>query len=87
MTIRGSVLFHSHLSMYLNVGLLNPKEVCDSVIHHFEKDQTIPISSVEGFIRQIIGWREYIRIYYEAMMPKVREANYFNFEKSLPTVY
>ena len=87
MTIRGSVLFHSHLSMYLNVGLLNPKEVCDSVIHHFEKDQTIPISSIEGFIRQIIGWREYIRIYYEAMMPKVREANYFNFEKSLPAVY
>jgi deoxyribodipyrimidine photolyase-related protein len=65
MTVRGSVLFHSQLSIYLNAGLISPKEV----------------------IRQIIGWREFIRIYYEAMMPDVREANYFGFDKNLPAAY
>ena len=87
MTIRGSVLYHSHLSMYLNVGLLSPKEVCDTAIHYFKNNQNIPISSIEGFIRQIIGWREYVRIYYEAMMPDIRITNYFNFERSLPAMY
>jgi len=47
----------------------------------------IPLASVEGFIRQIIGWREYMRVYYEAMMPKVREANFFSYDKPLPDLY
>jgi len=48
---------------------------------------TIPLESVEGFIRQIIGWREYMRVYYEAMMPKVREANFFSYDRPLPDLY
>ncbi|MFO8029323.1 MAG: cryptochrome/photolyase family protein [Cyclonatronaceae bacterium] len=47
----------------------------------------LTINSVEGFIRQIIGWREYIRIYYEAMMPQVREANYFKYDRPLPELF
>ncbi|CAB4621699.1 unannotated protein [freshwater metagenome] len=50
---------HSLLSPYLNLGLLSPKEVCDAAIARFHEGN-IPLQSIEGFIRQIIGWREYI---------------------------
>ncbi|TVQ72464.1 MAG: cryptochrome/photolyase family protein [Balneolaceae bacterium] len=50
-------------------------------------DNGIPLASVEGFIRQIIGWREYMRVYYEAMMPEVRAANFFSYDKPLPDLY
>lgn len=79
-------LFHSQLSVYLNNGLLLPGEVCDRVISAYQEKKT-RLNSVEGFIRQIIGWREFIRIYYEAMMPDIRQANHFEFTESLPEVY
>ncbi len=79
-------LFHSVLSLYLNNGLLLPQEVCDAVIAGYEAGKA-PLNSVEGFIRQIIGWREYIRVYYEAMMPAVRQSNYFGFTYELPECY
>ena len=47
----------------------------------------IPLSSVEGFIRQIIGWREYMWVYYEAMMPDVRSSNHFSYRKPLPELF
>ena len=80
------VIFHSHLSMYLNNGLLLPKEVCDRALEAYNKGEA-RLNSVEGFIRQIIGWREFIRVYYEAMMPDVRQANYFRFKRDLPKMY
>ena len=79
-------LFHSQLSIYLNNGLLLPDEVCERAIEAYEKGSA-RLNSVEGFIRQIIGWREFIRIYYEAMMPGVREANHFEFKEKLPGMY
>jgi deoxyribodipyrimidine photolyase-related protein len=79
-------LFHSQLSLYLNNGLLTPQEVCESALQAYS-DGTARLNSVEGFIRQILGWREFIRIYYEAMMPEVREANHFGFTKNLPEMY
>ncbi len=79
-------LFHSQLSIYLNNGLLLPGEVCDAVMDAYEKGEA-RLNSVEGFIRQIIGWREYIRIYYEAMMPEVRKANHFGFREKLPEMF
>lgn len=79
-------LFHSQLSVYLNNGLLLPTEVCDKAEEAYQNGEA-RLNSVEGFIRQIIGWREYIRIYYEAMMPDVREANHFGFTNKLPEMY
>jgi deoxyribodipyrimidine photolyase-related protein len=80
------LLYHSALSIYLNSGLLLPGELCDRAEQAYQKGLA-PLNSVEGFIRQIIGWREYIRIYYVAMMPGVRQANHFNFTESLPEDY
>jgi len=79
-------LFHSQLSVYLNNGLLHPKEVCEAAILTYENGNA-RLNSVEGFIRQIIGWREFIRIYYEAMMPDARNANHFGFTNKLPKMY
>ncbi|REL24315.1 cryptochrome/photolyase family protein [Rhodohalobacter sp. SW132] len=79
-------LFHSQLSLYLNNGLLTPQEVCEKALEAYDKGDA-RLNSVEGFIRQILGWREFIRIYYEAMMPDVRDANHFGFENKLPDMY
>ncbi|MFP8490297.1 cryptochrome/photolyase family protein [Gracilimonas sp. Q87] len=79
-------LFHSQLSVYLNNGLILPKEACDKAEEAY-KNGNARLNSVEGFIRQIIGWREYIRVYYEAMMPEVREANHFDFTNKIPEMY
>lgn len=79
-------VFHSGLSLYLNNGLLLPWEVCDRVEKAYREGKA-PLNSVEGFIRQVIGWREFVRIYYEAMMPEVREANFMNFSEPLPELY
>jgi len=80
-------LFHSQLSVYMNCGLLLPAEVCERALNAFKTKENVPLQSVEGFIRQIIGWREYIRIYYEALMPGIRQANHFGFTEKLPAVY
>lgn len=79
-------LFHSHLSLSMNNGLILPKEACDKAEEAYQKGKA-RLNSVEGFIRQIIGWREYVRIYYEAMMPDVRKVNHFGFTNTLPEMY
>ena len=76
-------LYHSVLSMYLNIGLLEPKQVIDKVL----QKKNIPVESVEGFVRQILGWREYIRGIYWLTMPKYSETNYFNAKNNLPEFY
>jgi len=81
-----STLFHSQLSIYINNGSLMPAEVCEAVLERYHEGKA-RLNSVEGFIRQIIGWREFIRIYYEAMMPAVRDANHFGFKGELPSMY
>ena len=83
-------LFHSVLSVYLNNGLLRPQEICEMAIAAYEnnhENNLVPLNSVEGFVRQILGWREYIRVYYEAQMPAAREHNYFKFTNNLPELY
>ena len=76
-------LYHSVLSMYLNIGLLEPKQVIDKVL----QKKNISIESIEGFVRQILGWREYIRGIYWHTMPKYSETNYFNAKNNLPKFY
>lgn len=79
-------LFHSVLSVYMNNGLLLPGELCDRAEAAYRKGE-VPLNSAEGYIRQIIGWREYIRVYYEAMMPDVRKVNAFGFKGKLPRFF
>ncbi len=80
------VLNHSVLSSSLNIGLLTPKQVLDEVILS-AKQYKIPLNSLEGFIRQIIGWREFIRVVYEREGTKQRTKNCWNFSRKIPSSF
>jgi deoxyribodipyrimidine photolyase-related protein len=86
MTERSWHLAHSVLSPYLNVGLLLPGEVCDAVQDAFDAGK-VPIASAEGFIRQVIGWREYVWGVYWRWMPEYRSANELGATRPLPPVF
>lgn len=79
-------LYHSVLSQYLNAGLLEPMEICRRVERAFYEGDA-PLNSVEGYIRQIIGWREYVRGIYWLKMPGYTEANHFGANRPLPAFY
>ena len=79
-------LFHSLISPALNSGLLDAREVCLSVLRAFAKGKA-PINAVEGFIRQIIGWREYVRGIYWLKMPDYAETNVLEAKRDLPAFY
>lgn len=69
-------LFHSRLSFAMNLKLVSPKDVVNTVLNYYRKHtDAINISQVEGFVRQIIGWREYMRGMYWARMPKFKSEN------------
>lgn len=72
-------LFHSTLSPYLNMGLITPREVLKAALAHFEKEET-HYPSLEGFVRQIIGWREFLRGIYHR---KDLAQNYFGHQRRL----
>ena len=76
-----SILNHSILSPLMNSGLLTPKIIIEQVK---EMHEIIPINSLEGFIRQIMGWREFIRGVYVFHGTKQRNSNYFNFKRKIP---
>ena len=79
-----TTLFHSLLSPYINSGLLDPMEcIVDAISYYNKADHEIPINAVEGFVRQILGWREFIRGVYWQNMPQYKEMNYWSHEKSL----
>lgn len=88
MTERHHLMFHSQLSFALNIKLLNPMEVMHACVDYWQahKDE-IPIATLEGFVRQIIGWREYMRGTYWAKMPEFQELNYFDHQAKLPEFY
>ncbi|MCG9552596.1 cryptochrome/photolyase family protein [Vibrio sp. Isolate31] len=82
-------LYHSRLSFSLNTKLLSPSEVIDAALsaYHASSKQgapTIDIAQVEGFIRQILGWREYIRAVYWANMPAYATKNHYSADRALP---
>jgi len=79
-------MYHSHLSFYINCGLLLPLE-CAQAAEQAYHDTIAPLNAVEGFIRQIIGWREYIRGIYWLKMPDYAESNYLNAKRALPELY
>ena len=78
--------WHSILSSALNLKLLNPREVISAVLDAWKK-YSLELSSIEGFIRQILGWREFVRGMYYLDMPKMALDNYYNHQGALPKCY
>jgi deoxyribodipyrimidine photolyase-related protein len=79
-------LYHAVISLYLNCGLLDPLEVCRKVADRHATGH-VPLNAAEGFIRQIIGWREYVRGIYWLKMPAYAEANFFDAHRPLPASF
>ncbi|PXA05195.1 cryptochrome/photolyase family protein [Coraliomargarita sinensis] len=79
-------LYHSLISSSLNLKLLNPREVVDAAAEAYYSGHA-PIAAVEGFIRQILGWREYVRGIYWMHMPEYIERNTMGAEECLPDFY
>ena len=79
-------LYHAVISPYLNIGLLGPLEVCQAVEAAWQQGD-VPINAAEGFIRQIIGWREYVRGIYFLEGPDYPTRNVLNQTRELPALY
>jgi deoxyribodipyrimidine photolyase-related protein len=74
--------YHSMVSVYLNVGLLSPKQVVDSALERHHR-RPVPLASLEGFIRQILGWREFVRGVYANRHVQMRTSNVFKSSRKL----
>ncbi len=79
-------LFHSLIALYLNAGLLDPLKVCKAAEAEYRAGRA-PLNAVEGFIRQILGWREYIRGIYWLKMPDYKDTNALEAKRPLPEFY
>ena len=83
-SIPRNFLFHSTISPMLNIGLITPEQVVTIVSNYYNNHKTsIDISTYEGFIRQVIGWREYQRYIYKYIGDKMRTSNHFNNNRKL----
>ncbi|MFN7044954.1 MAG: cryptochrome/photolyase family protein [Flavobacterium sp.] len=81
-------LFHSRLSFAMNSKMISPKEVVDAVIsYYYQNQETIELAQVEGFVRQIIGWREYVRGIYWKEMPNYAQMNALENYNPLPEFF
>jgi deoxyribodipyrimidine photolyase-related protein len=78
--------YHSALSALINIGLLNPKEIIDKTIKYYNT-HSIKIQSVEGFIRQIISWREYVRMLYIKEHSKFISMNFFKHKRKITDIW
>ncbi len=78
--------WHAQLSAALNLKLLDPREVIDAAVREYRR-RGLPIASVEGFVRQVLGWREFIRGVYWLDMPGLAQANHFGHTRALPRWY
>lgn len=79
-------LYHSRLSAALNLKLISPRSVIDAAVAAYDAGQA-PLASVEGFVRQILGWRELVRGLYWRHMPEYRDANTLSAHRPLPACY
>ena len=79
-------IYHSHIGFYLNAGLLLPAEVISAAETAYHGGH-VPLNSVEGFIRQILGWREFVRGIYWLKMPEYGDLNFFEAKRDLPEFY
>lgn len=80
-------LFHSRLSLSLNSKMLHPMEVISRAIDKGRHNRNISLAQIEGFVRQILGWREYMRGMYWALMPDLADMNFFDHQRPLPHFY
>jgi deoxyribodipyrimidine photolyase-related protein len=81
-------LFHSRISFAMNTKIISPKEIIDTVLETYRKQRdAIDISQVEGFIRQILGWREYMRGMYWMLMPEYKKENFLDNKNKLPKFF
>lgn len=88
MIVEHTLLFHSKLSFALNSKLIGPAELVGTTLRYWQKNKdSISIAQVEGFIRQVIGWREYIRGIYWEYMPSYKSLNHLKATRALPTWY
>lgn len=88
MTTRGWSLFHARLSFSMNSKMLSPREVVETALQAHERDpDRINLAQIEGFLRQIIGWREYVRAIYWAKMPDYAHHNQLQHQRKLPEFY
>jgi deoxyribodipyrimidine photolyase-related protein len=78
------ILHHSVLTPMLNVGLLTPQQILDAVLAEADR---IPLNSLEGFVRQLIGWREFIRGVYVSAGSRQRTTNYWGFRRKIPASF
>jgi len=79
-------LYHAVIALYLNVGLLDPLTVCRQIEAAYRAGR-VPLNAAEGFIRQVLGWREYVRGIYWRHMPDYLENNFFEHDNALPDFY
>ena len=79
-------LHHSLLTPMLNVGLITPQQIIDKSLDHASKND-IPINSLEGFLRQVMGWREFMRGVYELKGVEERTKNFWNFDRKIPKAF
>jgi deoxyribodipyrimidine photolyase-related protein len=82
----GVRLWHSALSPLLNIGLLTPQDVLNQALSYADQHD-VPLNSLEGFVRQLIGWREFIRASYECDGGAMRSSNFFNHQRPLSNSY
>ena len=79
-------MYHAHISLYLNIGLLLPMECIEAAETAFNEGKA-PLNAVEGFIRQVMGWREFVRGIYWAAMPRLASENFLHAKRSLPSFF
>lgn len=82
-TNRSPFLYHSIISPMMNAGLLTPREILKEVLKAAQDDTDIPLSSVEGFIRQVMGWREFVRGIYQNFSDEQDKNNFFKHKRKL----
>ncbi|MFO1540287.1 MAG: cryptochrome/photolyase family protein [Chloroflexota bacterium] len=81
-------LHHSQLAVPMNLGLITAREVCEAALAHAaDPGNGVPLNSIEGFIRQLLGWREYLRHVYRTRMPELRERNLLGHDAPLPAAF
>jgi deoxyribodipyrimidine photolyase-related protein len=86
MSSQHDTLYHAVLSPYVNIGLLTPMEIIRAAEHAWQ-EQSAPLNAVEGFVRQVLGWREYMYWQYWRLMPTLVQENAWDAQRPLPDFF